>query len=186
MTRRFSLFLTLPLILLCACKEKGEVHHTRVKKSAPTHATQKTAPPVTSAKAPYRWTLPEGWIAKPASGMRLATIVIPTPGTSLEAAIFELGGNTSSNVNRWRQQLALNPLPENEILGTLEEINTGLGKAYIVPLTNPASPDKALLAAIIPRPGGTSIFIKITATSAELKTIADPFRQFVKSFSSHE
>ena len=43
-----------------------------------------------------------------------------------------------------------------------------------------------MLAAIIPRPSGTSVFIKITGTAAELKTLAKPFRQFVKSFSTHE
>ena len=189
MTSRLTLTLAALTLVLCACREEGEVHHFRVKKSTPPSATPPipSAPTATpSSNKHYTWTLPDGWTAKPASGMRLATLVIPTPGTTLQASITEFGGTTASNINRWRTQIGLPPLAESEIPATLQQIDTGLGKGHIAMLINPATPEKAMLAAIIPRPSGTSVFIKVTGSISELKTIAAPFRQFVISLASHE
>lgn len=185
------------IFITSACKETGEVNHFRVEKpeQQPTssqggadqvansqNADQETAQEAPQ-NAPYNWTLPAGWSAKPASGMRLATIIIPQEeGDSLEAAIFELGGDIAGNINRWRGQIGLPALPEAEILPSLEKIDTQLGPGYIALLINPESTDKAMLAAIIPRPSGTSIFIKVTGSAASLKGIATPFQTFTQSF----
>ena len=187
------------IIITSACKEKGEVNHFRVEKpEQPTSSqggadqvanSQNTAQKATqeatqeaTPNAPYRWTLPAGWSAKPASGMRLATIIIPQEESSLEAAIFELGGDIAGNINRWRGQIGLPALAEAEVLPSLEKIDTQLGQGYIALIINPESTDKAMLAAIIPRPSGTSIFIKVTGSTDSLKGIAPPFRTFTQSF----
>jgi len=116
--------------------------------------------------------------------MRLGTIIIPSGDSSLSGGIFEFGGDLIGNVNRWRQQIGLPESTEAEIRPSLKAFDSPLGKdgkGYIVTLINPASPDKAMLAAIIPRPSGTSVFVKITGTSDELKAIADPFLSFTLS-----
>lgn len=172
-----------------SCREKGEVQHFRTPKApqAGSSSTAGTAAPVSPTSpaaptkaAPYSWTLPEGWTALPASGMRLATINIPsTP--PLSASITEFGGTVAGNVNRWRGQLGLAALPESEIPATLQEVDTELGKGYIVSLSNPATPKSGLLAAIIPRPSGRSVFIKIPGDSAELEKIKEAFTTFIQS-----
>jgi len=183
-----------------SCREKGEVVHTKAAKTPapvppstasphqgnpqPGNTTAPTQAPATQAKATYTWTLPEGWSDKPASGMRLGTIIIPNGDASLSAGIFEFGGDLTGNVNRWRQQLGLLESTEAEILPTLKAFDSPLGKdgkGYIVNLTNPSTPDKSMLAAIIPRPSGTSVFVKITGTSDDLKAIAAPFLTFTQS-----
>jgi len=183
-------------LLHSSCREKGEVQHFRTPKadkapeavlpSTPGNAApaSATSPAATATKAaPYSWMLPDGWTALPASGMRLATINIPsTP--PLSASITEFGGTVAGNVNRWRGQLGLAALPESEIPATLQEIETKLGKGYIVSLSNPATPKKGLLAAIIPRPSGRSVFIKIPGDSTELKKISADFTAFTKSLTS--
>ncbi|MEJ6701600.1 MAG: hypothetical protein QNL01_11630, partial [Akkermansiaceae bacterium] len=157
-------------LLHSSCREKGEVQHFRTPKAdkasqaetpTPASPAAPTSPAAGATKsAPYSWMLPDGWTALPASGMRLATINIPsTP--PLSASITEFGGTLAGNVNRWRGQLGLTALPESEVAATLQEIETKLGKGYIVSLFNPATPKKGLLAAIIPRPSGRSVFIKI-------------------------
>lgn len=167
------------------------MHHFRVEK-----AIQPTTPqgggdqdaqsPKTAQKAPqkgpYSWTLPAGWSAKPASGMRLATIIIPQEESSLEASITEFGGDLAGNINRWRGQIGLAALPAATIPPSLKKIDTQLGPGYIALLINPESTDKAMLAAIIPRPSGTSVFVKITGSADSLKSIAATFRTFTQSF----
>ena len=180
-----------PLITLAAsaviltfstCKQKGEVRHFQVKKSTPALAHSTPSAGTSPEKnTPYSWILPEGWSAQPASGMRLATIIIPTPSGTLNASITEFGGDLAGNVNRWRGQVGLPPLPEKDVLPSLEKVDTSLGQGYIASLTNPSSPEKAMLAAIIPRPSGTSVFIKIIGPINTLKSIATPFRQFTQS-----
>ena len=180
-------------LLHSSCREKGEVQHFRTPKAdkaqqAETPTPASPAAPTSPAAgatntAPYSWMLPDGWTALPASGMRLATINIPsTP--PLSASITEFGGTLAGNVNRWRGQLGLAALPESEVDATLQEIETKLGKGYIVSLFNPATPKKGLLAAIIPRPSGRSVFIKIPGDSAELNKISAEFTAFAKSLTS--
>ena len=172
------------IVLQTSCREKGIVQHFRTPK-----AKEATPPPnpdagqETTSKAPYSWTLPDGWTAKPASGMRLATINIPSSSGLLDASVTEFGGDLAGNVNRWRGQIGLASLPEADIAATLTQVETGLGKGYIVALTNPESPDKALLAAIITRPTNTSVFIKITGAAAELEKIKPAFTSFTQSLS---
>ena len=183
-----TLAITLPLLsLITSCREKGEVHHFQVEKSkaAPAQQIAKSGSTTPSpTKAAYTWTLPKGWTDQPASGMRLATIIIPTDSEPLNASITEFGGDLAGNVNRWRGQIGLAQLPEAEILPSLKIVESALGKdgkGYIVTLINPASPEKSMLAAIIPRPSGTSVFIKVTGSADALKAIAEPFSKFTQS-----
>ncbi len=178
------------ILSFCACKEKGEIQHFQVKKSTPP-TTQQTPDTNTNSNTnsntqpqqnnPYSWTLPDGWSAQPASGMRLATVLIPTASGTLNASITEFGGDLAGNVNRWRGQIGLPQLPEKDVLANLEKVDTAIGQGYIAILTNPSSPENAMLAAIIPRPSGTSVFVKVTGPADTLKSIATPFRQFTQS-----
>jgi hypothetical protein len=68
--------------------------------TAPASSTQ-SAPP----DAPVRWTPPARWEAKPASGMRAATYLIPAAagdGEGGECAVFiNIGGGVQANIDRW-------------------------------------------------------------------------------------
>jgi hypothetical protein len=76
--------------------------------------------PSAGAAAPT-WTLPEGWVEKPASEMRAATIEVPVDGGVLELAVSQLpysgewDGFLRMNVNRWMGQLQQQPLPAEKI-----------------------------------------------------------------------
>ena len=136
---------------------------------------------------PYSWKLPKEWAAQPASGMRLATIVIPqSEGDNLSASVTEFGGSLAGNINRWRGQIGLNPLEEAKVAESLERVETKLGYGYIALLINPDSVKKAMLAAIIPRPSGRSIFLKINGPAQSLKEIIDDFRVFTQSVSESD
>lgn len=59
------------------------------------------------------WELPEGWTEQTGSGMRLATIVVPTVGTPIELSVIGLPSRgewdayVRTNVDRWRGQMGL-------------------------------------------------------------------------------
>jgi len=190
------------LLVLSACDKKGSVVHFKVDKSplppsefnSPHGKMQREETPTTSpspstSKSPYAWSLPDGWSAKPPSGMRLATIVIPAPTTStsqtpLEASMTELGGDLVGNINRWRGQVNLTPLSPEKVMTSLKSFASPLGregKGYLSLIVNPQSPDKAILGAIIPRPSGRSIFIKIQGNAQDLQTIQPLVLSFSES-----
>ena len=68
------------------------------------------------------WTLPEGWEQQPGSGMRFATIRIPTETVPLEVSVTllrlpedDLPGYILENVNRWRRQLGIPGLTAEQL-----------------------------------------------------------------------
>jgi len=195
---KLLLILTTALILtlFTACEKKGEITHYQVEKTTPAKATPSSMGSMptgglksTPAKSTYTWTLPKGWTDQPASGMRLGTIIIPTANgdSTLSGGVFEFGGDLAGNINRWRGQIALPPIPADQVPAALTAFDSPLGKdgkGFVTLLINPASPEKAMLATIIPRPSGTSVFIKVMGTTDELKAIQSDFNQFAQSFKS--
>ncbi len=64
------------------------------------------------------WTAPEGWESLGATGMREVTFRIGSDGTECWVTFLGLGaGGVEANVNRWRSELGLAALAENEIQG---------------------------------------------------------------------
>ena len=71
-------------------------------------------------KAAPEWTLPDGWQQQAGSGPRFATMVVESDGTPLELTVstLPLPDNAEvmlANVNRWRNQLGLNPISVDQI-----------------------------------------------------------------------
>ncbi len=72
------------------------------------------------------WSVPSGWQEKPGSGFRYATFVIPGSGAltgDLSVTVLEGdAGGLLSNVNRWRGQIGLTDLTENQLSGASQSI----------------------------------------------------------------
>lgn len=71
-----------------------------------------------SSDSRLEWTLPEGWVHRPGSGMRHATLEMGTGARKLELTVVPLGPEAAAvlpNVNRWRDQLGLPPITEAEL-----------------------------------------------------------------------
>lgn len=86
-----------------------------VEKFLSTLKSPKTGPPT--------WETPEGWTERAASGMRLATLLVPTEAGELELSVIGLPlvgdwkAQTLDNLNRWRGQMGQPPIK----LGQLAE-----------------------------------------------------------------
>jgi hypothetical protein len=86
------------------------------------------------------WKTPEGWQELGASGMRAATLKIPTDNRPLEISVIASSGSLIDNVNRWRGQLQLPPMDEAALQSTVKEAKAGDAKMWLVDLTGKAAP----------------------------------------------
>jgi hypothetical protein len=92
------------------------------------------------ADQPLAWNLPQGWRQdKGNRSGRYATILVGDKD-ALELTIVKLGreGQAASvlaNVNRWRNQLALPPVTENELPNDLKELKVEAGTITLVDMT---------------------------------------------------
>jgi len=96
-----------------------------------------------------KWTLPEGWTEEPQTGLRFATIKIPSAGgPPLDFSVSVLPGSNEAefdsyllaNVNRWRGQLQLPPLPPLRLHDTVEELKGETVTASMVDLSGRRAP----------------------------------------------
>jgi hypothetical protein len=86
------------------------------------------------------WTTPEGWKEDHGSGMRSATLWIPTDRDPLEMSVTPLpwGGSQAdllNNVNRWRGQMQLPPIGPQQLNDGISEIKAGDATVTVVDLS---------------------------------------------------
>lgn len=135
------------------------------------------------------WTVPAGWEEKPASGMRVASYAVKRPdGRSVDISVVAMGGGAGGeleNVNRWRDQIGLEPATEADLAGLRSIIPAGNrqvvmyeldGKKAVLDGKYPAR----TLAAILPA-GEMTVFFKITGESALVAEQKPQFLAWLKS-----
>jgi hypothetical protein len=102
------------------------------------HFTGKEDPPV-------EWKVPEGWKTEAAGPQRYATFRFGKDD-ALELAVTHFGAEIREllpNVNRWRGQIGLPEIGEDEVGKFVHEIKVDGGKATVVDMTGPgAAPGK--------------------------------------------
>ncbi len=83
------------------------------------------------------WKLPEGWKENPGSGMRFATLLIPSEAGPLELAVFRLNNGPDevahalANINRWRGQLGLTGITTDDINKAKDDISQPISKRKV-------------------------------------------------------
>ncbi len=135
------------------------------------------------------WSAPAGWTEKPGSGFRYASFEVPGPeGRTGDLSVTLLEGDAGgllSNVNRWREQIGLDPLSAPELTSRAREMRSG-GRDFI--LVTFVSRDllidgkfkKRLLAAVCSA-GGKTWFFKLTGEDALVRAAGRDFRAFLES-----
>ena len=135
------------------------------------------------------WTVPAGWEEKPASGMRVASYGVKRPdGRSADISVVAMGGGAGGeleNVNRWRDQIGLEPATEADLAGLRSLIPAGNRQVVVYELDG----KKAVLdgkyaartlAAILPA-GEMTVFFKITGENALVAEQKPQFLAWLKS-----
>ena len=117
-----------------------------------------------------QFTLPAGWKEKALTQLRVASFEISENGKTADVSVIPLsgmaGGNLA-NVNRWRGQVGLSPLPETDLQKLAEKVEVA-GQAadlYDVAGTSPGSGDAERILAVIFHRDDTAWFFKVTGAA---------------------
>ena len=107
---------------------------------APAPGDMSAAPGGAQPGAPQlNWTLPDGWTAKPAGEMRLASFSAPGKnGNAVDISVVPLpgmAGGDLNNVNRWRGQVGLDPISADDLPKQGQPVTVGDSQAVLYDLT---------------------------------------------------
>ena len=139
----------------------------------------------TASGAGLSWTAPVRWQTKPAGAMRKGSYSIPgadgsVADLSITAFPGDVGGE-SANVNRWRGQLQLGPLPDDQIAAAITRFDENGLKIGLVELASGAgSAPTRLLGAMVPF-GGATWFFKLLGPDATVAAEKPAFLNFLKT-----
>ncbi len=140
-------------------------------------ATPASDIPVNSA--PVQWTLPDGWQQLAPDGIRIGNFAVPgKDGTKANVAITSFPGTVGTelgNVNRWRQQLGLAPVEENEITSSSVPVDSSDGKLFDL-----SGSTERTIVALVRRDGATWFF----KMSGDIGAVTDAKPAFMKFLDS--
>jgi hypothetical protein len=131
--------------------------------------------------------LPEGWVEQAAPPMVLTSYrVNGASGKKADVTISMLpgpAGGTLGNVNRWRGQLSLPPIEDQELAGLTSTLDVKSGKATVVEMkgTSAKTGLEARLVAAIVNKDGNSWFYKFMGDDAVVTEQKSTFLKFVQS-----
>jgi hypothetical protein len=125
-----------------------------------------------------RGTPPPEWKPGPVTGMRKACFRMQSDGQSLEVTVITAGGNLLANVNRWRGQLELSPINEEQLEKSIVDVKAGNADGKYVALFGSL---ETILVAVFPSTGGGSWFVKLRGNQDLVKNQAAAFKTFITS-----
>ncbi len=98
---------------------------------------------VDATEPEMRWKLPAGWQETRGAGERYATLQFGASEPHLEVSVTRMpgdGGGVLANVNRWRNQMALEPITEAELDRNTTRVDAVGAQAVLVDLEGPRKP----------------------------------------------
>ncbi len=147
------------------------------------------APAAATAGAPPQltWTTPAGWTEVPPSEMRVASFkVTGAGGEQADVSVIPLpgmAGTDSANVNRWRGQVGLSVLTDDELQKAADNIEASGQPAqlYDISGTNPAGGSAERILGVIQHRDNTAWFYKMTGDADLVEKQKPAFVEFLKS-----
>jgi hypothetical protein len=178
--------------LLAGCRRDNQIKSYDAPKEpdAPAPAAQNQAtpgmsmmgadaPPVPVNAAPIHWATPPAWKEMPPTSIRLGNFVVPGPGDKkAEVTITSFPGDvggTLANVNRWRHEVGLGDVTENDVASEKIVVDANEGKLYEM-----AGASERTVVAMIPR-DGASWFFKMRGDADVVAGARPAFLEFLKS-----
>ncbi len=133
------------------------------------------------------WTVPAGWQSVAPSQFLLAQYMIQSNGAQAEVNVSQLageGGGLAANVTRWRRQLGLPAVEQEEDLSKMVESLTVPGaQAQMVDLTGSSAKtgQPARLVGVVLPMNGQTWFYKLMGDPALVAAQKDTFVKFIQS-----
>jgi hypothetical protein len=127
-----------------------------------------------------------GWKELPASGFRVAAFQVSKGDQSAEVTVIPLGGSAGdllANVNRWRGQINLEPISEQELRGAAKsiEISGNQGQFFDILGSESVGPRRQRILAVVAQRGDNTWFIKMIGSAALVEEQKPSFERFVHS-----
>ncbi|MEE2990604.1 MAG: hypothetical protein VX715_08310 [Planctomycetota bacterium] len=131
------------------------------------------------------YTAPEGWQESTLSQLRKAAYIVQEGDLQVEITIIPLSAQAGSllpNINRWRGQVGLAEVNQQQMESELEKVTVGDVEGVYVRLQAPEGAEKqqTILGVIAVR-GARSWFIKLNGDSQLADRETENFKQFVSS-----
>jgi len=136
--------------------------------------------PHESAEPTYQ--VPEGWEALGPAPMRKAAFQVADGDRKAEITISTAGGGLLDNVNRWRGQVMLEPIDEEQLRNDVESIAVGETKGAYFRLIGT---ERTILGVVAPV-AGQIWFIKLAGDNQLAEREREHFEQFVQSIHFRE
>jgi hypothetical protein len=127
-----------------------------------------------------KYTAPPGWKDLGAEGMSVATLQLTEGDQSAKITVSPMGGpagGLAANVNRWRRQVNLEPMADEEVRKDCKEIEVAGKPGLYVDL---AGPQMRILAVVLTR-GDETWFFKLMGPSTLVGKQKSAFEAFVHS-----
>lgn len=162
----------------------ASVNLTQMQREFQQRAAAQAPPPNT--RAPSRstpdWTVPDGWQqGTPSSSMLLASFSISeTTDGPAEVTVLSLpndGGGLLLNVNRWRGQIGLAELADNELGSVVQALDVGEWDGNLVDMSG----DQNRILAATVKVGGETWFYKMMGAPGTIQNQIGAFTAFVQS-----
>ena len=168
---KFFLILALSGLALSGCsKEKPAVRVYEVAKPKVLSSPNSTGD--------LKWDLPKGWVQVPgSSSMRLASFKVNDKVEVTLVALAGAAGGDMANVNRWRNQVGLEPMGQESITAIAAR---SLGKMGQFQWFKIFGKEKAILAASL-KWGEQTLFVKMSGDIVGVKNRETEFLKYVKS-----
>lgn len=145
------------------------------------------APTAPGENAGSIWTIPSGWQSVPPAQFLLAEFSISDPvGAKAEVNVAEFEGEAGgplANVNRWRGQLGLGTIGENDLRQMAQPLNVTNGKAMLVDFAGTdakTGKPTQLIGVIVSQPGQTW-FYKLMGDKQIVAQQKNVFMKFIQS-----
>jgi hypothetical protein len=141
------------------------------------------------------WTVPSGWTEQPASSMHVGSFLATgSNGQKVDISVVPLSGpagGTLANINRWRGQINLPPIEDQDLSRLTETIKSGTKDMLLVDFVSEQNLidnkfKKRLVAATYTN-GEQTWFFKMTGEDQAVKDNKSSFIKFLRSpkFPSH-
>lgn len=190
------------MLTACGASAPKEITSNQTTSSSGSPSTATSSAPATVPMKPsggsdLTWTPPSSWEAKPASGMRAATYLVPaatgdTEGA--ECAVFtNIGGGVQANIDRWIGQFeqadgsssAAKAKQKKETINgfavtTVDLTGTFAGGGMAMGQPSTKKPNYRLLGAIVEGPSG-EVFFKLTGPAKTMAAAQSEFQAMLKS-----
>jgi hypothetical protein len=170
-------------LLLAACQDavKPEKHYRVPQEAAFVPAAVQEAPAPSGGG--LAWTLPAGWTQAAGGGqMRYATIT-PPGGGKAQVTVFRLPGEVGgelANVNRWRGQLGLGALSQDQLPSARKMMKTAAGDLAVYDFSSEGAMKGRTVAGFASVEGETW-FLKLSGDASAVAAAQPKFLELLRS-----